>query len=86
MNDSLDAEAADSVGEFHEPSDRRLKCPDLWEGYLRSSTPADKQRRYNAKCKSCGVIFLGIKPNFWSHKKKCINAVKLSNSQEEESK
>lgn len=82
----LDAEAADCFEVFLEPSDARLKCPEQWEGFLRSSSPADMQRRHNAKCKKCGKVFLGIKPYFSSHKKKCINGGKLPDSQAEDSK
>lgn len=42
-----------------------------WEGFKKSVRPADTQRRYNAKCKFCGLEFLGIGDKLRAHKLKC---------------
>lgn len=42
-----------------------------WEGFKKSLQAVDKKRRYNALCKSCGKVFLGVSENLKDHKKVC---------------
>lgn len=43
-----------------------------WVGFLRSEE-SDKQRRFKAKCQSCGLVMTGIPSRLAKHKKVCLS-------------
>lgn len=66
-----DAEPIDWTGYAEPQFSGRSACSRNWEGFKKSTEAVDKKRRYNAKCKWCYIVILGLPDKLKAHKLIC---------------